>query len=137
MPDLPASRSRHGCDVFASAGDQYLVVYGGIFASTFPARSWLSTVLGDIAVLKMGDLRKGWFQIPGAALDMAVKPVSGGLVKSLRESFCDMMYIESGNVLHVCSGNYSWTNTTLSSYKNTGISYVPVGAAILSPCTLE
>ncbi len=85
----------------------------------------------------MNDLSKGWYQLPSAKLNIMAKFVTGGLVKSLTDSFCDMMYIESGNNLFMCSGNYTWTNITFDPYANTALPYVPVGAANLSPCTLE
>ena len=137
LPELPASRSRHGCDAFITAGIQYLVVYGGIFAPKIPIQSKDATALNSIFILKMNDLTKGWYQLPNAQLNIMARFVTGGLVKSLTDSFCDMMYIESGNNLFMCSGNYTWTNITFVPYANTALPYVPVGAANLSPCTLE
>ena len=96
-----------------------------------------ATALNSIFILKMNDLTKGWYQLPNAQLNIMARFVTGGLVKSLTDSFCDMMYIESGNNLFMCSGNYTWTNITFDPYANTAIPYVPVGAANLSPCTLE
>ena len=95
--------------MFTFAGSQYLTVYGGVSATSFPTTGSSSTALASLYFLKMTDLSKGWFQMTGPKLNQAARYINGGLVKSLKESSCDMMFIENGNNLYTCKGNYTWT----------------------------
>ncbi len=107
--------------------NQYLIVYGGYGGS-----------LGgynDIAFLNLNQRNLGWVHFPGIQLN-AYKPIiTGGIVKHLSASSCDMMYTTYYTGLMVCKGNYTWTKTTLnpapaSKYKRS----VAVGANLFPTC---
>ena len=131
---MPTSQSRHGCDVFESAGSQHLVIYGGVTTTTFPIIPISTSGIQSIAFLKMSDLSKGWFQIPLVQLKVVNKSITGGLVTRLTESFWDMMFIDSGFILTMCNGNYTWSTTKIAPASNREIVFAPIGASNLSPC---
>ena len=60
---------------------------------------------------------------------------SGGVVTRLAPGQCDMMFVYSGTNLMTCSGNYSWTSTTISPVsQNPFVPFVPIGINNLIPC---
>ena len=130
LPKMPNTRSRHGCDGFYSNGIQHLVVYGGRLMGA-------ATGLSDILVLRMVGSDQKWVGTPGAALSGPFKFITGGLVKRLETDSCDMMFVDSGQTLHTCQGNYSWTDTIIGASYDNLKPYVPMGAANLWPCIME
>jgi hypothetical protein len=89
----------------------------------------------DIIFLNMDSLNSKWVSRKGIQLDGSYRVISGGIVRRLTTSQCDMMFIEPANDLHVCSGNYTWTKTAISPrVADFMIQYVAVGVNNFLPC---
>ena len=131
LPNLPESRSWHGCDGVFIGNTRYLILYGGnnMAGSVFQHSN------NDIIFLNMDSLNSKWVSRKGIQLDGSYRVISGGIVRRLTTSQCDMMFIEPANYLHVCSGNYTWTKTAISPrVADFMIQYVAVGVNNFLPC---
>jgi len=130
LPSLPQSRSWHGCDRIYIGKTRYLIVYGGhnLVGSTFTDKN-------DILFLNIDQANSQWTTMIGIQLDNSYRFISGGIVRRLTATQCDMMFIEYGQRLHVCSGNYNWTTTTLYPMAaNILVPFVAVGMNNFLPC---